>query len=181
MPGGHRAVPGQGCTIEHVLKAPRANGARLVLAFVCGLLPVACGEVGTGPLSELPAPDRDRYEREIQPIVALRCGSRACHGAVARSLALYSVAYHRARPEGAGEGLDEAALAAEELDANYDALRYRMAGASSAEETRLLRKVLPPGERGGVGHGADVVVFPTVYEPHFRAFSGWVASAFGGQ
>jgi len=139
---------------------------------------VACGGPAPGTAA-LPAPDRAEFEEAIQPLLARRCASRTCHGDPSRTLLLFSVEYYRMQPEELASGLDEAALAPEELDDNYTALRYRMKGAAAAEETLLLRKTAAPERSWRVGHvGAGT--FPTVHEPAYQGYEAWIRSAFDG-
>ncbi len=153
----------------------RTHRVRLIFPLAAFAL-AGCGGVDTGGLVELPAPDRETFEESIQPLVALRCASRDCHGDPSRTLLLYSVEYFRLRPEKMAAPLDEAALLPAELDSNYTSLRYRMKGAGSAEETLLLRKVAPtelPWHLGHMGKG----VFPTIHEPAYQDFVAWLATA----
>lgn len=155
---------------------------RAALAPACLTLLVAltawaagCAELDN-PHLPFPEPEYEQYVAEVQPVVATRCASLGCHGAVERSLSLYAVGYLRAAPVFAGTPLDEHQLTEAELAWNHESMRMRLLDASSPETTDLMLKCVPPG-LGGYLHADGIVVFETLDDPDYQTLIAWIGTA----
>lgn len=122
--------------------------------------------------------DADMFAREVQPVVARRCGFLGCHGREGMPLTVYAVDYLRLRdPLGyvdpSRPPLDERALAPAELLHNRRAMAAR-AGDGDPGGTLLIRRLLPP-DQGGIPH-AGVVVFDRADDPELAAIQRFLAT-----
>jgi hypothetical protein len=103
-------------------------------ALLAGLL----GCVGNAPL-EAPALDPATFAARVQPVLAARCASPACHGSDRRRLRVYASGFFRRDPSRVHR--DEA-ITADELAANERSAAAFALDAPSAEESLLVAKPL---------------------------------------
>ena len=96
------------------------------------------GCVGNAPI-EAPLLDHATFATRVQPVLASRCASPACHGSERRRLRVYAPGFFRSDPSRVhrDEALTEPELAANERSASAFAL-----DAPSAEESLLVAKPL---------------------------------------
>ena len=126
------------------------------------------------PYAPFPVPNFVDFVTKVQPVIGRHCASAACHGSVGRSLTFYAVDYLRAPPAFSDTPLDEKHLTDAELAWNYDALRMRIRGETSADQSRLLLKTLDP-KLGGIRHGDGFVIFADRNQPDFKTLHDWIA------
>ena len=153
---------------RHTTPCRRRLGAVTTLVL---LATAGCDEVDN-PYFPFPEPSHDLYVATVQPVVDRECAFVGCHGALERTLTLYAVEFLRAPAPFAGAPLSEGKLSPGELAWNYDAMRMRLIGETSADDARLLLKCLDP-EQGGIAH-ADTVVFATRDDPGFVRLRDWI-------
>jgi hypothetical protein len=103
-------------------------------ALVAGLL----GCVGNAPL-EAPSLDPATFATRVQPVLASRCASPACHGSDRRRLRVYAPGFFRSDPSRVHR--DEG-ISAEELAANERSAAAFALDAPSAGESLLVTKPL---------------------------------------
>lgn len=115
-----------------------------------------------------PSP-RDRFERDVAPVLARRCGTSACHAA---------------RPDGSSPRAfvfradSDGRVAADSLDAAYANAKRFIDTTEIPELSSLLRKPLRP-ELGGVAHAGGAAYYGRDDEA-FEAVRAWIASERGG-
>jgi len=126
------------------------------------------------PYTPLPVPSFSDFVTQVQPVLSRHCASAGCHGTVGGSLTVYAVDYLRAPPAFADTPLDEKHLTDAELAWNFDALRMRMRGEKSAQQSKLLLKTLDP-KLGGIRHGDGIRVFRDRNHPDFNILRDWIA------
>ncbi len=148
--------------------ACRATG----LAWISLLLP-GCPSV-VDPYTPEPMPDYAVFVAQIQPFIGHNCAFSGCHGTLGRSLTLYAVDYLRAPLQFSDTPLDEKHLTDAELSWNFDALRMRIRGATSADTCGLVLKCLDP-KVGGIRHATDTVIFADTSDPAYQTLRNWVA------
>ncbi|MFO0556409.1 MAG: hypothetical protein U0269_00175 [Polyangiales bacterium] len=108
---------------------------------------IACGACALDNSIVLaPSLDRAMFAAQIQPVLATRCASPACHGNERRRLRVYSPGLFRADPS--RTHVDEA-LSANELEANARSAESFAADVPVARESLLVRKSL--GDAGHLG------------------------------
>ena len=149
--------------------------SRLVAALLALSLG-ACAEVDNPHLA-FPEPDYEMYVADVQPIVATRCASLGCHGAVERALSLYAVGFLRAPPLFPGTPLDEYQLTEAELAWNHDSMRMRLLDAESPQTTVLVLKCIDPAV-GGQVHADGLVVFESEDDLDYQTLVTWIDTAF---
>lgn len=131
------------------------------------LLAPACA----GPdvsLEPIPIASIDVFAAEVQPHIAERCGSGACHGRGDRPLALFVPGAHRVDPD--DTYLDES-LTRWELEENARRLSAFALGTSAADSLAI-RKPLAVGS-GGLWHSGGET-FTDLLDPACIAMSAWL-------
>jgi len=121
------------------------------------------GCVGNAPI-EAPALDHSTFATRVQPVLAARCASPACHGSERRRLRVYAPGFFRSDPSRVhrDESLTEMELAANERSAAAFALDAR-----AAEESLLVTKPL-----NRVTHLGGQVF--SASDDEYAALLGWI-------
>jgi hypothetical protein len=134
---------------------------------------LACVDQGRVPLEPL---DDDRYAADVQPYVAVACGTLDCHGDPGRPLRLYSELGLREgdafRPRALSEALAPEPLSAQELAANVLAFRAVAGAHRAGGEELALSKPLARSAGGAEHVGGDI--FDSTDAPGHRCLRAWI-------
>ena len=144
------------------------------MGLVVGCAGAFLGGCVEGPGLDAPWPegDTDRFQAEVQPVLADQCANPSCHGDVGRPLELFAVHQHRLDPT---DVFLDTPLTWDELILNEErALTFIEAGADP-ETSPLLRKPLAVGQGGAPHAGGDQ--FARTDDDGYLALRAWIATA----
>ena len=135
-------------------------------AFVLALLALpACPTEGVEDFRFF---DRDRYENEVQPILAASCANPSCHGRPDRPFSLFGTRAWRENPD---DVFLPTQLTDAEIEHNYTQSCAFAATGDSPESAQLLLK--PLEQYAGTYHGGGVI-FEGTAEEDYRVILDWV-------
>ncbi len=110
---------------------------------------------------------RGRFDAEVAPVLARRCGTSACHAVDASSRSARQLRFHT-----------DADGRIDDLDGAYESAKRCADTTEAPELSTLLRKPLSP-ELGGLAHAGGAAFYDRA-DPAFRAVRAWIASERGG-
>ena len=156
----------------------RGLGRVATLAFACAVALLATTQGCVGPANEgepLVVGDLEEFAAQVQPALAERCATAACHGRVERPLRLFARGHHRADPDRVY--LDEP-LDAVELAHNAAAVAA-MAHGLGPGQSPIILKPLAESEGGSWHGGGDV--FLSLEDGACRSLVGWLVASEGAR
>lgn len=141
-------------------RSKRLCGFLISVALVSACVDLADEPQHVGPM--------DVFASQLQPQLATRCASAACHGRTDRPLALFSPGAYRM--DASRQFLDES-LTAEELSINaYQTMAF--ASGDTAASSLIVTKPLST-ENGGTSHGGGTV-FGNTDDALYLALVDWI-------